>query len=89
MKNGFGHADMVRGRLNLTLEDTDDSKVNEMIQYATATIALEVGRNLDYSNCSDAEAAAVKNLAAVAVRVWRNFAGGALSNERRYSSCQG
>ena len=58
-------ADLVRGRLNLTLEDVDDSEVNEMIQDAAATIALEIGRNLDYSSCSDAEAAAVKNLAAI------------------------
>jgi len=58
-------ADMVRSRLNLTLEDADDSTVNEMIQDATATIALEVGRDIDYHDCSDAEAAAVKNLAAI------------------------
>jgi hypothetical protein len=58
-------ADMIRGRLNLTVEDVDDSKVDGFIQDATATIALEIGRNLDYANCSEAEAAAVKNLAAI------------------------
>lgn len=58
-------ADMVRSRLNLTLEDVDDDKVNEMIQDATATIALDVGRNIDYTSCSEAEATAIKNLAAI------------------------
>lgn len=58
-------ADMVRGRLNLTIEDVDDSKVDELIQDAAATIALEVGRDIDHTNCSEGEAAAVKNLAAV------------------------
>jgi hypothetical protein len=57
--------DMVRSRLNLTLEDADDSTVNDLIQDASATIALEIGRDIDYSNCSDVEAAAVKNLAAI------------------------
>ncbi|MGQ9565595.1 MAG: hypothetical protein ACUVT5_03500 [Candidatus Bathyarchaeales archaeon] len=58
-------ADMVRSRLNLALDDVDDVKVNEMIQDATATIALEVGRSIDYTNCSEAEATAIKNLAAI------------------------
>jgi hypothetical protein len=56
---------MVRGRLNLTVEDVDDSKVDEMIQDAAATVALEVGRSIDTSNCTEAEASAVKNLAAI------------------------
>ncbi|MBX5327608.1 MAG: hypothetical protein ACQXXH_08305 [Candidatus Bathyarchaeia archaeon] len=58
-------ADTVRSRLNLTLEDADDDKVNGMIQDAAATIALEVGRSIDYTNCSEAEATAIKNLAAI------------------------
>jgi hypothetical protein len=58
-------ADTVRSRLNLTLEDADDSRLNEMIQDASATVALEIGRDIDYNNCSDVEAAAVKNLAAI------------------------
>jgi len=58
-------ADMVRGRLNLTAEDADDSVVDELVQDAAATVGLEVGREIDYANCSDGEAAAVKNLAAI------------------------
>ncbi|MEM2102340.1 MAG: hypothetical protein QXM22_02360 [Candidatus Bathyarchaeia archaeon] len=58
-------ADMVRSRLNLTVEDVDDDKVNGMIQDATATIALEVGRSIDHTNCSEVEATAIKNLAAI------------------------
>lgn len=57
--------DMVRDRLNLTVADVDDAKVVEMIKDATATIALETGLPIDYKNCSEAEAAAIKNLAAI------------------------
>ena len=58
-------SDMIRSRLNLTVEDVDDNRVNEMIQDAAATISLEIGRSIDYSNCSEGEATAVKNLAAI------------------------
>lgn len=58
-------ADMVRDRLNLTVEDVGDEKVVEMIKDATATIELETGLSLDYTDCSEAEAAAIKNLAAI------------------------
>lgn len=58
-------ADMVRDRLNLTVADVDDAKVVEMIKDAAATIALETGLSIDYKNCSEAEAAAIKNLAAI------------------------
>ena len=58
-------ADMVRDRLNLTANDAEDAKVVEMIEDATATIELETGLSIDYTSCSEAEAAAVKNLAAI------------------------
>lgn len=58
-------ADSVRNRLNLTVEDVDDAKVSEMISDAIATIELETNRTIDSTNCSEAEAAAIKNLAAI------------------------
>jgi hypothetical protein len=39
--------------------------VNELIQDAAATVALEIGRDLDHTNCTEGEATAVKNLAAI------------------------
>ncbi len=58
-------ANMVRDRLNLTADDVGDEKVAEMIEDATATIELETGLSLDHTDCSEAEAAAIKNLAAI------------------------
>ncbi len=57
--------DTVRDRLNLTADDVEDEKVVEMIEDATATIQLETGLTIDYTDCSEAEAAAIKNLAAI------------------------
>lgn len=58
-------ADVVRNRLSLSDEDVEDEKVVEMIKDAAVTIGLETGREIDYASCSDAEAAAIKNLAAI------------------------
>ena len=58
-------ADLVRDRLNLTVDDVEDEKVTKMIEDATATIELETGLTIDYTSCSEAEAAAIKNLAAI------------------------
>ena len=57
--------DLVRDRLSLTENDVPDEKVVEMIKDATATIEVETGLSIDYSNCSEAEAVAIKNLAAI------------------------
>lgn len=58
-------ADMVRDRLNLTATDVEDAKVVEMIKDSTATIELETGLSIYYTDCSEAEASAIKNLAAI------------------------
>ena len=58
-------ADLVRDRLNLTVDDIEDEKVMKMIEDATATIELETGLTIDYTSCSEAEAAAIKNLTAI------------------------
>ena len=60
-------ADSVRNRLSLTEKDVTDEKVVEMIEDATATIEVETGLNIDYTNCNEAEAVAIKNLAAIYV----------------------
>jgi len=60
-------ADTVRDRLNLTENDIGDEKVIEMIEDATATIEAETGLNIDYANCSEVEAVAIKNLAVIYV----------------------
>lgn len=58
-------ANAVRDRLNLTENDVTDEKVIEMIEDATATIEVETGLTIDYANCSESEAVAIKNLAAI------------------------
>lgn len=58
-------AEAVRARLNLTSEDIADDTVDEMIGDASATLSLETSRLIDPNECSEAEAAAVKNLAAI------------------------
>jgi len=55
----------VRDRLNLTESEVSDEKVVGIIEDATATINIETGLNIDYANCSEAEAVAIKNLAAI------------------------
>jgi hypothetical protein len=58
-------ADLVRDRSNLTENDVADEKVIKMIEDATATIEVETGLTIDYANCGEAEAVAIKNLAAI------------------------
>jgi hypothetical protein len=60
-------ADMIRNRLNLTEDDISDDKIEEMIKDAAATLAVETNRDIDYVSCSDIEAIAIKNLAAIYV----------------------
>jgi len=57
--------DRVRDRVKLSATDIDDSKVTELIKDSEATIEEETGLTIDYTNCSQAEAAAITNLAAI------------------------
>ncbi len=57
--------DRVRDRVKLTSSDIDDLKVTELILDAEATIETETGLSIDYTNCTQAEAAAITNLAAI------------------------
>ncbi|MDH5376087.1 MAG: hypothetical protein OEW95_09805 [Candidatus Bathyarchaeota archaeon] len=55
----------VRNRVNLSNSDIDDSIVTEFIVDASAEIMAETGLTIDYSNCTEAEAACITDLAAL------------------------
>ena len=55
----------VRERINLPEGTPSDDVVNRFITDATETIELETGLTIDPSSCTDAEAVAIRNLAAV------------------------
>jgi len=57
--------DWVRNRVKLSASDIDDSKVAELIKDSEATIEEETGLSIDYADCSQSEAVAVTNLAAI------------------------
>jgi len=57
--------DRVRDRVKLSATDIDDSKVAELIKDSEATIEEEMGLTIDYTNCSQAGATAITNLAAI------------------------
>ena len=57
--------DLVRDRVNLSSTDIEDEKVTDFIKDAEAAIEEETGVSMDYTICSQAEAAAIKNLAAI------------------------
>jgi hypothetical protein len=57
--------DLVRDRVKLSSTDIDDTTVTDFIKDAEATIEEETGVSIDYTNCSQVEAAAIKNLAAI------------------------
>jgi len=57
--------DSVRNLVHLTNSDIDDTKVAEFLAQAAVEINLETGLTIVYTNCTEAEAAAVRLLAAV------------------------
>ena len=58
-------ADSVRDLVHLTVDDVADDKVTEFLTQAAAEISLETDLSIDYSDCSDGEAAAVRLLGAL------------------------
>ena len=48
-------ADDVRDVINIASEEVPDDKVLKMIKRAEVTLELETNKEIDYSNCSDAE----------------------------------
>jgi len=57
--------DTVRNLVNLTVDDVADDKVTEFLTQATGEISVETDLTIDYSSCTEGEAAAVRLLAAL------------------------
>ena len=57
--------DDVRDVLNLNSGDIPDSKIEKMIKRAEVALELELGKEIDYQNCTEAEKEAITVLAAI------------------------
>jgi hypothetical protein len=57
--------DDVRDVINISSAEIPDAKVLKMIKRAEVTLELELGKEIDYQNCSDAEKEFITVLAAV------------------------
>ncbi len=55
----------VRERLNISQEEVEDEKLADFIEDAAAEISLQIGREINYEDCSQVEAAAITDLAAI------------------------
>jgi hypothetical protein len=58
-------ADDVRDVINISSTDISDDKILKMLKRAEVTLELELGREIDYQNCSEAEKEFITVLAAV------------------------
>jgi len=47
--------DDVRDVINISLADVPDAKILKMLKRAEVTLELELGKEIDYQNCTDAE----------------------------------
>jgi len=57
--------DRVRSRLGLTQDDIGDSDVQVFINESAAYLSSEINRTLDPASCTEDEARAIANLAAI------------------------
>ncbi len=57
--------DDVRDVINLNAADVPDAKVLKMIKRAEVTLELELGKEINYNDCTDAEKEFITVLAAV------------------------
>ena len=55
----------IRERVNLTEADVSDAIVNRFAKAAAVTLGLELEKTIDYTGCSDEEAEAIRNIAAI------------------------
>ncbi|MEM3577570.1 MAG: hypothetical protein QXX51_03835 [Candidatus Bathyarchaeia archaeon] len=55
----------VRDVLGITAADIPDAKIEKMVKRAAVTLGLELGKEVDHSNCTDAEKEFITLLAAV------------------------
>jgi len=58
-------ADQIRKRLGLTIADVSDEDVLAFRDEAVAFLSEEIGRTLNVDSCTEAEANAIRNLAAI------------------------
>lgn len=58
-------ADQVRKRLGLTPTDIKDEDVMAFVAEAAAWLSGEIARTLGYTSCTESEANAIRNLAAI------------------------
>lgn len=57
--------DDVRDVINISVADVPDGKVLKMIKRAEVTLELELGREIDYMDCTDSEKEFITVLAAI------------------------
>ena len=57
--------DDVRDVINITSADVPDEKLQKMVKRAEVTLDLELGKAIDYEDCTDAEKEFITLLAAV------------------------
>jgi len=57
--------DAVRDVINVSPADIPDSKIVKMVKRAEVTLELELGRDIDSENCTDAEKEFITVLAAI------------------------
>jgi len=55
----------VRERINVSAAEVPDDVVNRFISAAAVTVGLEIGEDVDASDCTSAQAEAIRNLAAI------------------------
>lgn len=58
-------AQEIRERVNLTESDVSDATVLRFAKAAAVTMGLELEKTVDYLSCTDEEAEAIRNIAAV------------------------
>jgi len=57
--------DDVRDVINVNIADIPDAKVLKMIKRAEVTLELELGKEIDYADCTDAEKEFITILASI------------------------
>lgn len=55
----------IRDVLGIAAADIPDAKIEKMIKRAAVTLGLELGKEVDYANCTDAEKEFMTLLAAI------------------------
>ncbi|HLC01041.1 MAG TPA: hypothetical protein VJL33_06975 [Candidatus Bathyarchaeia archaeon] len=55
----------VRDAINVSKTDVPDAKLQKMVKHAEVTLELEMGKEIDYEDCTEAEKESIALLAAV------------------------